>query len=84
MIRLYRWFQEHASLFRRTVWEQDGSRTMRREVTVEKEERRLLVRSSVSQDLDVCPFCGQKLPEKTGGNRQTKPGNDVRLGPSGR
>jgi hypothetical protein len=68
MVQLYRWFQEHTGLFRRTTWEHGGSHTMRREVTVAREERTLLV----LQGLDVCPHCGRKLPRTAEGNK----GND--------
>ena len=68
MVQLYRWFQQHTSLFRRTTWKHEGRRTMRQEITVAREERTFLV----SQCLDICPLCGRKLPRTAEGNK----GND--------
>jgi hypothetical protein len=76
MVQLYRWFQEHASIFRHTTSKHGGNRTMRRKVTVEREERTLLVSSAFSQGLDVCPLCGQELLKETvrGSKTQQKSG----------
>lgn len=79
MIHLFRWLHEHASIFRDTTWEQSGARTMRREVTVQKEERTLVVGTGFPQSSVVCPFCGQKLPEEGAGNWTAQNGDRPRL-----
>jgi hypothetical protein len=61
MKRLYQWFGERASFF---FSDSDGdrtSRTVRTEVTVQREAMTLLV-SEAAAPFAICPFCGQKSP----------------------
>jgi len=43
----------------------EGSRTVRQEVTVQTEERNILLRFANLQDATLCPLCGQALPNRT-------------------
>jgi hypothetical protein len=60
MKRLYQWFRERASIFRSARPSQGTTRTVRTEVTVQREGLTLLVGGAVTL-LDHCPLCGQKL-----------------------
>jgi hypothetical protein len=65
MKRLYQWFSEQASFFFSDL-DGDTSRTVRTEVTVQREALTLLV-SEAATACDICPLCGQKLaPAKVG------------------
>ncbi|MGB6386065.1 MAG: hypothetical protein WBE45_16855 [Terriglobales bacterium] len=60
MKRLYQWFSERASFFRSGTPGAGTTRTVRTEVTVQREGLSLLV-SNAAADLGTCPLCGQKL-----------------------
>ncbi|HXM11362.1 MAG TPA: hypothetical protein VN946_15540 [Terriglobales bacterium] len=60
MKRLYQWFSGRASFFRSGTPSHGATRTVRTEVTVQREGLTLLV-GAAAASLDVCPFCGQKL-----------------------
>jgi hypothetical protein len=58
--RLYQWLCERASFFRSETSDQGTSRTVRTEVTVEREAITLTV-GGAAAGLDICPLCGTKL-----------------------
>jgi len=58
--RLYQWLTQRASLFRSNESGRSTGRTVRTEVTVERQGMTLLV-GGTAADFDTCPFCGQKL-----------------------
>jgi hypothetical protein len=58
--RLYQWFSERASFFRSSMPDTSTTRTVRTEVTVQREGLALLV-GGAAAGLDFCPLCGQKL-----------------------
>jgi hypothetical protein len=60
MNRLYQWLSERASFFRSEKPSRGTSRTVRTEVTVERQGMTLLV-GGVAAGFDLCPLCGQKL-----------------------
>jgi hypothetical protein len=60
MKRLYQWFSERASFFGSDNRGQGTTRTVRTEVTVQREGLTLLV-GGAAAELDICPLCGQKL-----------------------
>ena len=60
MKRLYQWFHERASIFRSGTPGQGTTRTVRTEVTVQREGLTLLV-GGAAVGFDHCPLCGQKL-----------------------
>ncbi len=60
MKRLYQWFSKRASLFRTGTPGQGATRTVRTEVTVQREGLTLLV-GGVAAGFGNCPLCGQEL-----------------------
>jgi hypothetical protein len=56
---LYQWFSRRASFFRSGTSDQRTTRTVRTEVTVQREGLTLLVGGGTG--FDNCPLCGQKL-----------------------
>ena len=62
MKRLYQWMSERASFFRSDISGQGATtiRTIRTEVTVQREGTTLLV-AGAAAGLDICPLCGQKI-----------------------
>ena len=58
--RIYQWLSSRASIFRSEAFSHGVSRTVRTEVTVEREGIALLV-GGAAADFDNCPLCGQKL-----------------------
>jgi len=60
MKRLYQWFSKRASLFSPGTPGQGATRTVRTEVTVQREGLTLLMGGAV-EGFDSCPLCGQKL-----------------------
>ncbi len=60
MKRLYQWLSGRASFFRFDTSGRDARRTVRTEVTVERERVTLLVGGAASVRFDVCPLCGNK------------------------
>lgn len=63
MVPLFRWLHEHTSLFRQTAIEQAKGYAVRREVTVERKERTVMVGPGELRAWDTCPLCGQKIRE---------------------
>lgn len=61
MNRLYQWLSKQASFFRSDVSGRGTSRTVRTEVTVERQGMTLLVGGAAAAGFDFCPLCGQKL-----------------------
>jgi len=62
--RLYQWLSQRASFFRSDTSGRGSTRTVRTEVTVQREGMTLLV-GDVTAGSDACPFCGSKLtPEQ--------------------
>jgi hypothetical protein len=57
--KLYQWLSGRASFFRSEKSERDTIRTVRTEMTVQRESTTLLVGGTTV--FDVCPLCGQKL-----------------------
>jgi hypothetical protein len=57
---LYQWLIERASFFRSDVSSRGTSRTVRTEVTVQREGMTLLV-GGVAAGFDICPLCGTEL-----------------------
>ncbi len=60
MNRLYQWLSQRASSFRSDTSSRGTSRTVRTEVTVERQGMTLLMGGSAA-GFDNCPLCGQKL-----------------------
>jgi hypothetical protein len=58
--RLYQWLSRRASSFRSDTTASTTNRTVRTEVTVERQGMTLLV-GGAAADFDNCPLCGQKL-----------------------
>jgi hypothetical protein len=67
--RIYQWLSGRASFFRSEPSGHGASRTVRTEVTIERQATTLLL-GSTSADFDICPLCGQKVApehaERTG------------------
>jgi len=60
MNRLYQWLSKRARFFRSDPSGRGTSRTVRTEVTVERQGLTLLV-GGAAAGFDNCPLCGQKL-----------------------
>jgi len=60
MNRLYQWLFERARVFRSDTSDRGTSRTVRTEVTVERQGMTLLV-GGAAAGFDNCPLCGQSL-----------------------
>jgi hypothetical protein len=58
--RLYQWFSERASFFHSEAPSTGTTRTVRTEVTVQREAMTFLV-SEAAAGFDICPLCGQKV-----------------------
>src|SRR5580658_1024454 len=58
--RLYQWLSRRASFFRSEKFGSGATRTVRTEVTVERQALTVLVRD-LAVDFDTCPLCGNKL-----------------------
>lgn len=74
MNRLYQWLYERATFFRGETYGSGNSRIVRRETTIQQEQRTLIVGSGTSQDSGFCPFCGQRLPAMPSVQEDTRPG----------
>jgi len=61
MNRLFQWLSGRASFFRTDVSGRGTSRTIRTEVTVERQGMTLLVGGAGAAGFDTCPLCGNKL-----------------------
>jgi hypothetical protein len=62
--RLYQWLSQRASFFRSDASGRGTTRTVRTEVTVQREGMTLLV-GDATAGFDACPLCGSKLtPEQ--------------------
>jgi hypothetical protein len=64
MKRLYQWLSGRATFFHLERPERGTGRTVRTEVTVERQSMTLLV-DCVPAAFDICPLCGQKLAPTT-------------------
>ena len=62
---LYQWLSERASFFRSDTSAHTAHRTVRTEVTVERQGTTLMVGSGAT-GLDTCPLCGSKLAPEQG------------------
>ena len=60
MHRLYQWLTQRASSFRSDTSDRGTSRTVRTEITVERQGMTLLV-GDAAAGFENCPLCGQKL-----------------------
>ena len=60
MQRIYQWLRQLTISSREELFSRNGSHTVRKEVTVLREEKTLLVGTAL-HSLDNCPFCGQEL-----------------------
>jgi hypothetical protein len=60
MQRIYQWFRRRAITYRGEMRSREGRRTLRKEVTVLREEKTLFVGTAL-HSLGICPFCGQEL-----------------------
>jgi len=60
MNRLYQWLSGRASFFRVGTSSRSTGRTIRTEVTVERQGLTLVV-SGAAVGFDTCPLCGSKL-----------------------
>jgi len=60
MNRLYQWLCSRASFFRSDTSGRGNSRTVRTEVTVERQGMTLVV-AGAAAGFDICPLCGNKL-----------------------
>jgi hypothetical protein len=58
--RLYQWLSQRASFFRSDTSGRGTTRTVRTEVTVQREGMTLLVGGEAA-GFDTCPLCGNKL-----------------------
>jgi hypothetical protein len=58
--RLYQWLSQRASFFRSDTSGGGTTRTVRTEVTVQREGMTLLV-GDATAGFDTCPLCGSKL-----------------------
>jgi hypothetical protein len=58
--RLYQWLSQRASFFRSDTSANTAGRTVRTEVTVQREATTLLV-GNLAAGFDTCPLCGQRL-----------------------
>jgi hypothetical protein len=60
MNRLYQWLSDRARFFRSEGTSRGVSRTVRTEVTVERDAVAVLLGGGAA-NLDTCPFCGSQL-----------------------
>jgi hypothetical protein len=58
--RLYQWLSGRASFFRADTSRGTG-RTVRTEVTVERQSTTMLVAGATAVGFDTCPLCGSRL-----------------------
>jgi hypothetical protein len=61
---LYQWLSGRASFFRSDTTNRAVSRTVRTEVTVQREGMALLVGDATAAGFHVCPLCGAELAPK--------------------
>jgi len=58
---LYYWLSARASIFRSDTSANTAGRTVRTEVTVERQGTTVLVSSVAAAGFDTCPLCGSNL-----------------------
>jgi hypothetical protein len=58
--RIYQWLYRRASFFRSESSGRGATRTVRTEVTVERQGTTVML-GNVGVGFDTCPFCGSKL-----------------------
>lgn len=61
MLRIYQWLSGGARFFRFGQSGSGTSRTVRTEITVERQGMTLLVGRAAAAGFDTCPLCGSKL-----------------------
>jgi hypothetical protein len=61
MNRLYQWLIDRASFFRSVRSSHGNGRTIRTEVTVERQSTAVLIGGAAVVGFDTCPLCGGKL-----------------------
>jgi hypothetical protein len=62
---LYQWLARRSSFFRSDTSVNTAGRTVRTEVTVERQGTTVLVGNAAAAGFDTCPLCGNKLaPEQ--------------------
>ena len=90
MNRLYQWLHERATFFRAESREGDGRRMVRTEVTVEEEERTVMLSVSTVGGVCLCPLCGNpvtlehtQVHEVCPGPEQVMETKDPRMGKPG-
>jgi hypothetical protein len=59
--RLYQWLSGRASFFRTDTSSRSLGRTVRTEVTVERQSTTMIVGGATAVGFDTCPLCGSKL-----------------------
>jgi len=75
--RLYQWLSQRASFFRSDTSGGGTTRTIRTEVTVQREGMTLLV-GDATAGFDTCPLCGSKLtPEQVEQTRLRLPKGSI-------
>ena len=62
MKRLYQWLRERATFIYARSFAWNNEHTIRTEVTVQQQERTLLLCGHGLRDATSCPLCGQALP----------------------
>lgn len=87
MNRLYQWLSKRASFFLSHPSSRGTGRTVRTEVTVERQGTAMLV-GSAAVGFDLCPFCGQELgptmpAERTGRHFRRVPNSEEDLSSDG-
>jgi hypothetical protein len=61
IVRMCQSLREWASLLRDERSDESSKRTVRTEVTVERQERTVVLGNVTAESFDACPLCGQKL-----------------------
>ena len=61
MNRFYQWLSGRASFFRTNTSGRGTGRTVRTEVTVERQSTTMLVGGATAMVFDTCPLCGSQL-----------------------
>jgi hypothetical protein len=59
--RLYQWLRQRTTRSYAEDTDQGGRRTIRTEVTVQREQRTVVLGGAASDGFDTCPFCGHTL-----------------------
>jgi hypothetical protein len=73
MKRLYQWFSERTSFFHSEGPSTGTSRTVRTEVTVQRERMTVLAGSAGGTGFAICPLCGNELAPPEADRRNSCP-----------